>query len=277
MIFNILLILYVLLVPTVAFAWGPLTHVYLGNELLSLGALIPAGIFQIIRRYKKDFLYGTLMADLVVGKKYLPEHKNSHNWAFAFELLKSAETKQQKAFVYGYMSHLAADTVAHNVYTAEKRNIGHTLLELKADCIIDKKYWSQAIAIDKKTQLRNDLFLENSVNRLLFSFKTNKRILKGMVYLSVLNREKIADFIDKNIVTSMPMRETIEHLHQESIDKIIDLFRRLEKSDVVRVNPIGKKHRRRMISNEFKAFLFRPIKLDAGKYKRFGISRFRDI
>ncbi len=45
-----------------------------------------------------------------------------------------------------------------------------------------------------------------------------------MVYLSVLNREKIADFIDKNIITSMPMRETIEHLHQESIDKIIDLF-----------------------------------------------------
>ncbi|HMK49427.1 MAG TPA: zinc dependent phospholipase C family protein [Thermodesulfovibrionales bacterium] len=277
MAFNILLILYIILSPTIALAWGPLTHVYLGNELLSLGALIPAGIFQIIRRYKKDFLYGTLMADLVVGKKYLPEHKNSHNWAFAFELLKSAETKQQKAFVYGYMSHLAADTVAHNVYTAEKKNIAHTLLELKADCIIDKKYWSQAIAIDKKTQMRNDLFLENSVNRFLFSFKTNKRILKGMVYLSVLNREKIADFIDKNIVTSMPLRETIEHLHQESIDKIIDLFRHLDKSEVVHVNPIGTKHRRRMISNEFKAFLFRPIKLDAAKYKRFGISRFRDI
>ncbi len=32
-----------------------------------------------------------------------------------------------------------------------------------------------------------------------------------------------------------------------------------------------------MISNEFKAFLFKPIKVDTGKYKRFGISRFRDI
>ena len=93
MTFKLLVTLCILLTPTMAFAWGPLTHVYLGNELLSLGALIPAGIFQIIRRYKKDFLYGTLMADLVVGKKYLPEHKNSHNWAFAFELLKSAETK----------------------------------------------------------------------------------------------------------------------------------------------------------------------------------------
>jgi hypothetical protein len=275
-ILKLLLLIVFLLLPTMAFAWGPLTHVYLGNELLSLGALIPAGILKIIRKHRKDFLYGTLMADLVVGKKYVPEHKNSHNWDFVFELLKAAETKQQKAFVYGYMSHLAADTVAHTIYTAEKKNIGHTLLELKADCIIDKKYWSQAIAIDKETQLRNDLFLEHSLNRFLFSFKTNKRILKGMVYLSVLNREKIADFIDRNLITSMPMRESIEKLHQESLDKIIDLFQHLDKSEVVNIDPCGKKHGRRMISNEFKAFLFKPIKIDTGKYEKFKKRRIRE-
>ena len=243
-----------------AFAWGPLTHTYLGNELFSLASLLPGGIAEVIRRYRKDFIYGNLMADIIVGKKYLPAHKNSHNWDFAFDLFKAAETKQQKAFVYGYLSHLAADTVAHNIYTADKRNIKHTLWELKADCIIDKKYWLQAIEIDRKIQARNDLFLENFLERFIFSFKTNKRILKGMVYLSVFNRERIGDFIDRNLVTTLPMRETIERLHQDSLDQILDLFQNWKTSETVKVNPIGNICRKRQFRSELKAFLFKPSK-----------------
>ena len=35
--YEILLVVAFLLVPASAFAWGPLTHIYLGNELFSLG------------------------------------------------------------------------------------------------------------------------------------------------------------------------------------------------------------------------------------------------
>jgi hypothetical protein len=215
--------------------------------LYTIGSLLPAGLFEIIRRYKKDFLYGNLMADIIVGKKYLPESKNSHSWDVAFDLLNASKTKQQNAFVYGYMSHLAADTVAHNIYTVDKKNFGHTLMELKADSIIDKKYWLQAIEIDRRIQVRNDIFLEDSLERFIFSFKTNKRILKSIVFLSVFNRERIGDFIDKNFVTSLPVRETIEKLQQESIDKIIDLFQKWENSDVVKLNPRGNVYRGRLI------------------------------
>lgn len=244
---KLLLIISFLLIPTAAFAWGPLTHIYLGNEMYHLSSLLPAGLFEIIRRYRKDFLYGNIMADIIVGKKYLPDSKNSHSWDVAFDILKAAKTSQQKAFVYGYMSHLAADTVAHNIYTADKKNFGHTLMELKADSIIDKKYWFQAMEIDRRIQVRNDIFLEDSLERFIFSFKTNKRILKSMVFLSVFNREKIGDFIDKNIVTSLPVRETIEKLQQDSIDKIIDLFQKWENSDVVKLNPRGNVYRGRLI------------------------------
>jgi hypothetical protein len=151
------------------------------------------------------------------------------------------------------MSHLAADTVAHNVYTADRRNIGHTVMEMKADCIIDKKYWLQAIAIDRKIQTRNDLFLENSLDRLVFSFKTNKRIFKGMVFLSVFNRERIGNFIDRNLITSLPDRETIEQLHQDSLDKIIDLFQNWKKSEVVSVSPSGVHERESRIKTFLKA------------------------
>jgi len=244
--FKLLLIISFLLVPAVSFAWGPLTHIYLGNELFSLGALLPAGMVEIMRRYRKDFLYGTLMADIIIGKKYMSNKKSSHSWEVAFDLMRSARTDQQKAFVYGYMSHLAADTVAHHTYIVDRKNIGHTLMEMKADAIIDKRFWFQAIAIDRKIQVRNDLFLENSLERFIFSFKTNKRIFKGMLFFSVINQQKIGDFIDRNLVTSIPARAKIEKLHEESLDKIIDLFQKWESSDVVKINPHGSVHKGRL-------------------------------
>lgn len=240
-----------LLVPGVSFAWGPLTHIYLGNELFSLGALLPAGILEVIRRYRKDFLYGNLMADIIIGKKYLPDDKSSHSWEVAFDLLSAARNDQQRSFVYGYLSHLAADTVAHNIVTADRKNIGHTIVEMKADSIIDKKYWFQAMAIDRKTQSRNDLFLESSLERLLFSFKTNKRIFKGMVLLSVFGQERVSDFIDRRLVTDLPDRGRIEQLQEESVDRMIDLLQNLDKSEVIRWSPSGFVYRGKLV----KAFL----------------------
>ncbi|MBI5102541.1 MAG: zinc dependent phospholipase C family protein [Nitrospirae bacterium] len=243
---KIILVLYFVLVPSVVFAWGPLTHIYLGNELFLLSPLLPAGLMNIIRRYRKDFLYGNLMADIIIGKKYLPENRSSHSWDVAFELFREAGNDQQKAFVYGYMGHLAADTVAHNTFTADRKNIGHTVMEMKADCIIDKKYWIQAVGIDRKIQARNDMFLENSLDRLVFSFKTNKRIFKGMVLMSVINQKKIGAFIDTNLITTLPSRETIEDLHLDSLDRMIDLFENWENSEVVGMNPSGVIHRGRL-------------------------------
>jgi hypothetical protein len=253
--FKFLLVISFLLVPTAAFAWGPLTHMYLGSELYSLGSLVPASLFEIIRRYRKDFLYGNIMADIIFGKKYLPAHKNSHNWDVAFELLSAAKTKQQKAFVYGYMSHLAADTVAHNDYIVNRKNVRHSIMEIKADSIIDKKYWAKALAIDKNTQIRNDCFLEHALERFIFSFKTNKRILRGTVFLAVLYRERIGDFIDKNLYTTLPERKAIEDLQQESIYKIIDLFQNWEHSEVVKANPNGNCCRQGFIIRELKPLL----------------------
>jgi hypothetical protein len=255
--FVMLIAVSFLLMPSLVFAWGPLTHVYLGSELLALGSLVPAGIYEIIRRYRKDFIYGNIMADIIVGKKYLPEHKNSHNWDIAFDLFKAAETKQQKSFVYGYMSHLAADTVAHNVYTADKKNFGHTLFELKADSIIDKKYWIQAREIDRKVQSRNDVFLESSLDGFIFSFKTNKRILNSMVFLSVFNRERVGDFIDKNLITSLPQRARIEKLHDQSLDRTLDLFQNWRRSKVIKENPNGISLRRRLLKKELASYLLK--------------------
>lgn len=233
------MVLFFLLIPSLAFAWGPLTHIYLGNEIYYLGPLLPAWVFNLLKRYRQDYLYGNLIADIILAKNLLPAEKNSHSWEVALSLFESAKSSSEKAFSLGYVSHLAADTVAHGRYTPNRKNIEHTFLELRADSLVDRRYWVQAIRIDKEIQSRNDTFLEKSLERVIFSFKTNKRIFRGMLFLSILNRERFGDFIDRNLIISVK-KEDIKKLHEESLDRIIDILRNGNRSAVLKKNPIAR-------------------------------------
>ena len=226
--YVILLVAGFILIPSFAFAWGPLTHMYLGNELLSFSPLIPAGILALLRKHKQDFLYGNLMADMILGKKYLPDDKNSHSWDVGLKLLDQAKTWPERAFAYGYLSHLAADSVAHEALTDEKGNMGHTWVEMKADSLIDKIYWFQTVLISKKVRKRSDLLLEHSLDRYMFSFKTNKRLYRSMVFLSFLNKKRKTG-VD---------RDLISELHDESIARMLDLLQHGTDSLVLHKNPL---------------------------------------
>lgn len=227
MIFLLSLVGFIL-VPSLAFAWGPLTHMYLGSEIFSYAPLIPAGIMTLLRKYRQDFLYGNLMADMILGKKYLPDDKSSHSWDVGLKLLEQAKKEPEKAFVYGYLSHLAADTVAHEALTEDKWDVGHAWIEMKADSIINKTYWLQSVTINRTVQRRNDRFLEGSLDSFIFSFKTNKRIYKGMVFLSLLNKKRKRGVDKKYII----------NLHDESIASILDLLQNGEDASVLSRSPL---------------------------------------
>ncbi len=236
MFLRLFLVIFFILIPSFAFAWGPLTHTYLGNEIYYFGALLPAWLLNLLKRYRGDFLYGNIMADIILAKNLLPLEKNSHSWEVGFGLLESAKKSSEKAFSFGYISHLAADTVAHSIYTRRK-NIRHTFIELRSDSLIHKKYWVQAVGIDRVIQHRNDKFLEQSLERAVFSFKTNKRIFKGILFLSGFNKKGFGEFIDRNLL--MPVkREEIKKLHAESLDSIVDVLRYGDRSVVLKKNPI---------------------------------------
>jgi hypothetical protein len=234
------------LVPSVAFAWGPLTHVYLGSEIFYLGPLLPPAVLGLMRRYRQDFLYGNLMADTILAKKYICKKKNSHSWDVAVGLYDSAGTDSERAFCLGYLSHLAADTVAHGRFTAGRKNIGHALLEIKADWCVDRVYWYQAFAIRKRVRTRNDAFLEKSLERVIFSFKTNRRIFRGVVALSGLNNVGFGNLKDRGMI-SLEQRSLIERLHEESLDRILDVLRNGTSSDVLKEDPFGHIRRRRAL------------------------------
>jgi len=227
---------FFVLVPASAFAWGPLTHVYLGTEVFYLGSLIPPALLNLMRRYRQDFLYGNIMADAIFAKKYVRWKRNSHNWDVAIGLQEAAETDSEKAFSLGYLSHLAADTVAHGIYTAGRKNLRHAYLELKADRLIHRGYWFQALAIRKRVQSRNDAFLEQYLDRAVFSFKTNKRIFSGVVALCGFNGVRLGVVKEMGLLRTAEKSE-IEKLHEESLDRMLDVLQKGPGSEVTKKDP----------------------------------------
>jgi len=197
-------------------------------------------VATLLRRYRQDYLYGNLMADSILAKNRLPSEKNTHNWGVAVRLLESAETSSEEAFSLGYVCHLAADTVAHGIYTPGRKNMEHAFFEIKSDGLIDRRYWLQALRIDRQVQYRNDAFLERSLDCVILSFKNNKRIFKGMLLLAGLNRGRFGDFIDRKLLISVK-DEDIKRLHLESLDRMVDVLCYGKQSDVLKKDPIGRR------------------------------------
>ncbi len=240
----ITLFLSILLIPSIADAWGPLTHVYLGYQVLDMGAaLIPAGIYGILKKYRYDFLYGNLSADIILGRRFQTFETNSHNWHIAWKLFSSAKTDRQKAFGYGYLMHLCADTVVHNLEESGIR-FSHSLLEIKSDSIIDKKYRRVLKRLDKAMQKKNDIFLEKKLESLIFSFKTNKRIFKSILLLSRLqNYTPVSNFIDHRFPYEITVGDIYDS-QKESLSRMFELLNNGRDSDVLKEHPLGRYQRK---------------------------------
>jgi len=239
----LVLFLSIFFIPTAAEAWGPLTHVYLGTQVLETGAaLIPAGIYAILRKYRNDYLYGNLSADIILGRRFQGPAKNSHNWDIAWELLGSSKSDRQKAFAYGYLMHLCADTVVHNL---ERSRIpfSHSLLEIKSDSMVDKEYRTVLKKLDNRMQNRNDIFLEKRLESLFFSFKTNKRIFKGFLVLSrIPSYTPVSSFIDNRFPYEITAGN-ISGFQQEALVRMLELLNNGRESEVLKEQPLGRYYR----------------------------------
>jgi len=235
-----LVVIFIFFIPSIAGAWGPLTHLYLGSQVIDLGAgIIPVGVYAIVKRFKKDFLYGNLSADIILGRRFQRHKKNSHNWTVGLRLLESAKIQREKAFAYGYLTHLSADTVAHNLNTITIP-FGHSLLEMKSDCMIDTSHGKALKSLDRIVQSRNDILLESVLESTFLSFKTNKRIFKGVLLLSRLqNYRPVSNFIHNRFTEEITFID-IQNFHQESIRRMLDILIKGRCSNVLKDDPLGK-------------------------------------
>ncbi|MGD2067218.1 MAG: zinc dependent phospholipase C family protein [Gemmatimonadota bacterium] len=180
---------WLLLSPEPVRAWGPGTHVALGEMVLASLHLLPPAIRVLLERYPLHFLYGSIAADISFAKKYVPEGRHCHHWHVGEEILEAAPNDALRSVGFGYLSHLAADTVAHNLYvprrlllTSTTESLGHTYWEHRMDMHVGEDYLGKArrIVMDYDHSAADELF-DRVLSRTIFTFSVNRRIFRGMI------------------------------------------------------------------------------------------------
>jgi hypothetical protein len=181
--------LWVLLTPGELLAWGPATHVAIGEAVLSSLHLLPPAVRGVLERHRIPFLYGSVAADISFAKKYAETGRHSHHWHIGEEIYESADTEELQAVGLGYLAHLAADTIAHNFYvprrlllTSTTAAVGHTYWEHRMDMHLGDRFLIKArrVVLHHDHAEADELF-DRVLSRTLFSFQTNRRIFRGMV------------------------------------------------------------------------------------------------
>jgi len=179
------------LVPDVAHAWTPGTHIYLGESVLANLHQLPAAVADLIRAFPYDFLYGNIAADTSLAKKYAPVGRHCHAWHVGQEIFDLAPTDPLRAFGLGYLSHLAADTVAHNffvprqlVLTSSTAAIGHSYWESRFETHLGDAYAATAKEVILQDHGTSDAHLDGIISPTLFSVRTSRRLFRGMVHLT---------------------------------------------------------------------------------------------
>ena len=236
-----------LLLPDQAWAFGPAAHVYLGSHLLDALRLIPPVIGDVIRAHPQSFLYGSMAADISFAKKYVPAGRHCHFWHVGEEILNAADNDRLRAVGYGYLAHLAADTIAHNFFvprqlmlTASSKALGHAYWEHRLDVQLGNQYTALArqVVMDYDHSEADSLF-DRVLSGTIFSFETNRRLFRGMIRFQDNDRWHFV--LDRAIQASRwdLTPATMEDYLSRSFDFIVDYMRRGRDSMPATLDPVG--------------------------------------
>jgi hypothetical protein len=239
--------LLLLLLPDPAWAWGPATHVFLGTGVLDSLTLLPPAIRTLLTAYPYDFLYGSVAADISLAKKYVPEGRHCHNWAIGEEIYETAETDRLKAVGLGYLSHLAADTVAHNTFvprqlllTSSTQALGHSYWEHRMDIQLGESYTriARGVVMDYDHSAADALF-DRVLSATLFSFRTNRRIFRGMIRFQDNDRwQSVFNTVLSNSRWTLS-DAVIQDYVVRSFDYIIDYLNHRGEAIAAGLDPVG--------------------------------------
>lgn len=183
--------LCLLVVPEQVHAWTPGTHIYLGESVLANLPYLPPAVADLLRAFPFDFLYGNIAADSSIAKHYAPLGRHCHYWHVGQEIHDLAASDALRAFGLGYLSHLAADTVAHNYFvprqlmlTSSTAAVGHSYWETRVEAHLGDAYAKVAKDVILRDHASADAHLDRIIAPTIFSVRTNRRLFRGMVHLT---------------------------------------------------------------------------------------------
>lgn len=243
----IIIFLIFILIPDNVYAWGPAAHLELGRDILNNIRFLPLPMQGLLLSFPYDYLYGNISADIVVGKNLTETLKHCHNWRIGLKALKSAGTDSQKAFAYGYISHLAADTVAHNYYIPDKfiqsfssRVLKHTYWEMRFDALADKSVWKLSSRMSRVVHRGNDILLKNILEDTPLSFRTNKTIFSSILLIHRLEQwQNMLNLLSSSSRWVLSAEERREY-YNRSLTAIKDFLTHGTKAKCFRDDPTGR-------------------------------------
>ncbi len=240
------------LTPNAAYAWTPGTHVFLGEAVMRSLDVLPTGVSDLLRAFPYEFLYGSIAADTSIAKKYAPVGRHCHSWRVGLEIFERAEDTPLRAFAFGYLAHLAADAVAHNYFvprqlalTSSTTALGHSYWESRFETHLGEGYSRRAHDLLAGDHLSADAHLDRILSPTIFSTQTNRRIFRGMVYVTDTESwQRIFQIVAENSRWDLPDEDVGSYMAR-SYDFIIDLLKRFDRSEPFSLDPSGDEPLRR--------------------------------
>ncbi|XPV77918.1 MAG: zinc dependent phospholipase C family protein [Desulfovibrio sp.] len=231
--------------PSEALAWGPGVHLALGNALLNTPQLLPDAIGGFLPLYRFSYLYGMLSPDIFIGKgcKYTPKH--SHNWAMGQEMMRCSDSLHMKAFSLGYLSHLAADTIAHNYYVPNMLSLAptrgkfsHVYVEMQADSLVD---WCgfDARSLMEMRHRTADSTLQETLAKKGFSFRMKKNVFSRSMGLSGNVQVQRSLHVASRAVKGFVNTAYFEDMFELSLRMIRGVMHDMESHPALNLDPIG--------------------------------------
>ena len=232
--------------PEQALAWGPGVHMVTGNWILQNLPTLPAVIAAALMQHPAAYLRGSLSPDIFLGKGSRPKKGHSHNWASGFSLLDRADTPQQLAYACGYLSHLAADIVAHNVFVPGllhtmpgSGKMAHVYLEAQADRLLA---WDSGDAFEVlrgKNSGKTDVMLRSALRQRAFPFWVKKRLFESSVALGGTRAWRGSIRVVDALVQRHERGPLVERMMTLSARAIVNVLREQRNSPLLALDPIG--------------------------------------
>ena len=219
-------------------AWGVGVHMSLGSCILAAPDLLPAALQSLLASQPMAFLYGCVAADITLGKKFTHYLDHCHNWRVGRQILEQArkEGPAAEACAYGYLAHLAADTVAHNYFVPLKLSMtyntilhNHAYWEIRAETGISDDVWELAQQLSQRDNRYLDQMLSRTISKTIFSFRTNKQLFNSMMLVSRLQRwHKVLQTMANRSKWELDDTEHSEYLllGVDAINGILDILER---------------------------------------------------
>ena len=211
-----------------AWAWGPAIHTVIACSILDrVGQILPS-IASVIQAHYLEYIYGSMAADFFVGKGNKRKKGHSHNWETGFRFLGEAGDEREAAYAYGFLSHLAADVVAHNYFVPDLihrltvwKRIGHIYSEAVADKFVGPLYMRIARDVLSMEQLDCDKMLKSAVGKRGHGLRARRHLFTQTV--------RISDYLYCLPKISLANKRPRYQISHEYLIDMIDLSYRLVK------------------------------------------------